>query len=74
MLFKEIVAVRSEAFTATEVDKICSGYQPCQLVKNLRPFRATSVIFNQLTRLITVKDFIEVIAVIVRTVRKRRKR
>jgi hypothetical protein len=31
--------VRSEAFTASEVDKIFSGSQPCQLVKNFRRFR-----------------------------------
>jgi hypothetical protein len=29
-----LISIRSEAFTAAEVDKIFSGYQPCQLVKN----------------------------------------
>jgi hypothetical protein len=31
--------VRFEAFTVSEVDKIFSGYQPYQLVKNFRYFR-----------------------------------
>jgi hypothetical protein len=31
--------VRSEASTASKADKIFSGYQPCQLVKNFRRFR-----------------------------------
>jgi hypothetical protein len=31
MLFKEIIPVRLEAFTATELDKIFSGNKPYQL-------------------------------------------
>jgi hypothetical protein len=31
--------VISEAFTAAKIDKIVSGYQPCQLVKYYRRFR-----------------------------------
>jgi hypothetical protein len=68
--------LRSEVFTTAKVDKVFSGHQPCQLVKNHRRFRnhpcphhqgllfgtdmvpETSLIFTQLTRLLSREDFI----------------
>jgi hypothetical protein len=66
--------VRSKAFTATNINKIFSGYQPCQLVKNHQRFREmvpeTSVVFNQLARLMTREDFIIVSSTFVETLDK----
>jgi hypothetical protein len=41
MCFNETHAeyMKCEAFTVDKIDKIFSGYQPCQLVKHYRRFK-----------------------------------
>jgi hypothetical protein len=54
-----------------EINKIFSGYNPCQLMKNHhhrtdggdRDVSETTVIFNQLIRLVAREDYIMIVAV-----------
>jgi hypothetical protein len=51
----------SEDFVVSKVDKIHSGYQPCQLVKNYRHFRAHLRPHHQILVRLRVREyFIEI--------------
>jgi pantothenate kinase-related protein Tda10 len=50
---------KSEAFTAANVNRTFSDYQPCHQMMETEMILETSVIFNQLTWLIAQEDFMK---------------